>query len=110
MTDELIRFKQIVTYKISQGENLTAIGKEAGLTWPTMDAIMKDKQTNFRASTRSAIQDFIRNHNSVGSHTKAKEETPEETNYGVLEFFVRVRELLQGVPKGYKCKIEIEKL
>jgi hypothetical protein len=115
--EDIKKFKNVVNYLISKGGNLTNIGKEAGLTWPTMDAIMKDKPQNFRASTMGLIQDFVKKHNSVPMGLSRKipkmefeEDIPKDPNFGVLEFFVRVRELLQNVPKGYKCKIEIEKV
>ena len=111
MEQELIRFRQIVRYLVSQGGNITAIGKSAGITWPTINGILNNKTQNFHASTKAAIQDFIKKYNSVpkGEELPIPEKKSEETNYSVLEFFVRVRELLQNVPKGYKIKIEIEK-
>lgn len=113
MNDDIKKFKILVNYLISQGSNLTKIAKESGLNWPTLDAIMKDKQQNFQASTLATIQDFIRKHNTGSINLNEKlpksEFKEENTNFSVLEFFVRVRELLQNVPKGYKCKIEIEK-
>lgn len=117
MERELIRFRQIVRYLISQGGVLTKITSEVGLTWPTMNIIMEEKPQNFRASTKALIQDFIKKHNSVPeSNIKLSEikedidDSSDDLHFGVLGFFVRVRELLQNVPKGYKCKIEIEKI
>ena len=137
MKDDLKKFKNLVTRLVSQGRGVTEIGIEAGLTWPTVNAIMNDVEQNYRASTMAKIQDFIKTQ-SVGKKSFEPKDYPEESiieeelikrkedikpkpeeepiktekeemSYSEMEFILKMKEFLVSTPRHIKLSITIEK-